>query len=486
MVTDENFDLIKESYNANPELSYDNKTFINSLNFYVRREFGEKITHATIADKLNISTQTLDKILYGCRPFAIEEAKKLVRFYLEIGKDHSNVYELRSRFYYFLLNYYDSEEKVTSLLNELCGSPKNLDLPRISIDAKIIRKTIEKEMFEILKRNKILFLSGSKFSGKTFIGRFFAHHYCSIHNCDIAIWYNCKNDESYNDFINYILLKDPSLNYSTLSIKEKTEKAKNLLNNHSSIVIIDDLEKCIDKISRDQILSFLSFINKSVILIISEREMKNYEKCLYNQDIFTEIRIRPITREEWLEYVKEKSNCDKQIQYKLSIYKNLDEQLFNYFGNGKFPVLTIIEELNRICSMNDIPYENIIKRLEYISKTSDEFLFNSLSHESHCLLVCLSFFSEPIPLSLISKLTGILEVVSMGPSLIQAYIECMNYHFIFEHSLGFSINKNILPIIDNAIKNDPETYETIINNCNLFFHKGPKKQQIDSSAVNEI
>lgn len=469
--------------NFNYELAYENRSFIFKLNDYVGKEFGEEISLSDIAEKLNISKS----IFYGSRAFTIDEAKKLVSFYLEIGKKHSNIFELRSRFYYFLLNYYDNEEKVNTLLNELCGSSKILDLPRISRDAKIIRKSIEKEMSEILKRNKIIFLSGSKFSGKTFIARFFAHHYCSIHNCDIAIWYNCKNDESFDDFINYILLKDTSLDYSTLSLNEKTEKAKKLLNSNASIVIIDDLENCIDEINRDKIISFLSFINNATIIIISEREMKNYKKCLYNQDIFDEIRIRPITREEWHEYVKEKANCDEQIQYKLSIYKNLEEQLFNYFGNGKFPVLTIIEEFNRICSNNfDIPYYDIIKRLEYISKTSDEFLFNSLSHESHCLLVCLSYFSDPIPLSLISELTGIPEVVSMGSCLLYACEECKNYHFLIEHSLGFSINKNILPIIDNAIKNNPKAYGKITNNCNLFFHKGPKKQQLDSSAVNEM
>ena len=445
-----------------------NRQAFDDLRDYLRLKTGKKVKNYEISEQAAISESKFDKILQGKSDFTTTETKRIADYFFELGKDKAELDVLCEKLAFFLYDYYD-QSMVTAYLKKLKGSTnKHSNLPRIAEDAEIIRKETEKEIKESMELNKISFCYGSKNIGKSFIAKIIAHHYYDSDICNVAIWSDCRYINTYDDFLSNILSCVPNLNKSALSISEKEKAIKTFLANNNVILVIDNFVDCIDDKEKDLILLFIAGTQNTKIMIISEKEMKNYKRCLDNQDIFNETKIRPIRKYEWDKYVKNRCKINAKIDKVIKNDSTLSDFIYKYCGNN--PTM-LIEEFNRICKIygsGKKSYAKVEESLQHLETTSYDFLFNNLSKASRYLLITLSSFKTPVSLGVVSKITGIPEASTMTTNLIDAYDECKDYHFITDDETGVSLSATLKTFIEKERINNPE-YQNIIKRIEIYF-----------------
>ena len=452
-----------------------NRTAFDDLREYVAGIIGRKIKNDDIYVQAAMSDSKFSKILKGPNDFTVEEAKKIADIFFELGKDKAELDVLCRKLSIFLSDYYD-ESMVEAYLTKLKrNTNKRSTLPRIAEDAEIIRKATEKEIKESIELNKISFCYGSKNIGKSFIAKIIAHQYYDSNICNVAIWNDCREINTFEAFLSNFVLFIPNLINSDLSISEKEKTVKNFLADNTVILVIDNFDDCIDDKEKDSILLFLAKTQNTKIIIISEKEMKNYKPCLNNQDIFSETKIRPIRKDEWNEYVEIRCKISDQVNEVVKNYPDLIDDLYEYCG--KNPTM-LIEEFNRICKIygsGEKSYSKVEESLQYLGSTSFDLLFKNLTIESRYLLITLSCFKNPVSLDFISKITGIPEASTMATNLIDAYDECMDYHFIIEDDdAELSLRTDLRSVIKKEREKYPE-YQNILKRIEVFYKDINKK-----------
>ena len=452
-----------------------NRGAFNDLREYVSRMIGNKIKNDDIYEQVAMSDSKLSKILNGSNDFTAEEAKKVADYFFELGKDKAEVDILCEKLSIFLYDYFD-ESMVAAYLTKLSGNiTKHSNLPRIAEDAEIIRKTTEKEIKESIELNKISFCYGSKNIGKSFIAKIIAHQYYDSGICNVAIWNDCREINTYEAFLLNILLYIPNLNNSDLAISEKEKTVKSFLAGNTVILVIDNFDSCLDDKDKDRILLFISGTQNTKTMIISEKEMKNYNPCLDNQDIFSETKIRPIQKDEWNEYVR--IRCKNNVQVNTVVQNNLDliDDLYKYCGNN--PTM-LIEEFNRICYIygsGKKSYAKVEVGLQHLGDTAYDLLFKNLPKASRNLLITLSCFKNPVSLTVLSKITGIPKASTKSTNLIDAYDECKDYRFIKEDDEAeLSLSADLRSVIEEEREKYPE-YQNILKRIEEFYKDSNKK-----------
>lgn len=446
----------------------ENRKAFDDLREYLFEKTNSKIKNDDIYAVAAMSDSKLSKILNGTNDFTPMEAKKIADYFFELGKDKAEIDVLCKKLSIFLFDYYD-ESMVEAYLKKLKGSTnKHSNLPRIAEDAEIIRKETEKEIKESMELNKISFCYGSKNIGKSFIAKIIAHHYYDSDICNVAIWSDCRYINTYDDFLSNILSCVPNLNKSALSISEKEKAIKTFLANNNVILVIDNFDDCIDDKEKDLILLFIAGTQNTKIMIISEKEMKNYKRCLDNQDIFNETKIRPIRKYEWDEYVKNRCKINAKIDKVIKNDSTLSDFIYKYCGNN--PTM-LIEEFNRICKIygsGKKSYAKVEESLQHLETTSYDLLFKNLPKASRYLLITLSCFKTPVSLTVLSKITGIPEASTISTNLIDAYDECKDYHFIIEDDEAeLSLSSTFRPVIEKEREKFQE-YQNIIKRIEMF------------------
>lgn len=443
-----------------------NQTAFKELQKYVSKKNGRKVYNYYIYTQAAMSESKFSKILQGQYDFSPTEAKKIADYFFEIGKDKAELDVLCEKLSIFLFDYFD-ESMVTAYIKKLRDSTnKNSNLPRISIDSEIIRKTVEKDIKKSIELDKIIFLYGSKNTGKSFIAKSIAHYYYDSNICNIAVWNDCKEKNTYEAFLSNLLSNVPSLEIFSLSLEEKEKASRKFLSDNSVIFVIDNFEFCMDDNEKEHILSLIAQTQNTKVIIVSEKEMKNYKQCLDMQDIFSEIKIHPITKDEWNEYVKKQSKINTHINDMVKNNPDLPDDLYKYCG--KNPKM-LIEEFNGICKFYERnSYSKVEERLHRLADTSYDFLFNNLSKASRYLLITLSFFKTPVSLGVVSKITGIPEASTMTTNLIDAYDECKDFHFITDDETGVSLSATLKTFIEKERIDNPE-YQNIIKRIENYF-----------------
>ena len=442
-----------------------NRKAFDDLREYLRVKTGNKVKNDEIYNQAIMSDSKFSKILKGEYDFSPTEAKRIADYFFELGKDKAELDVLCEKLAVFLYDYYD-KSMVTAYLKKLRGSTdKNSDLPRISKDAEVIRKTTEKNIKKSIELDKIVYLYGAKKSGKSFIAKSIAHYYYDSDICNVAIWNDCKEKNTFDAFLSNLLSNVPSQEISSLSLDEKEMEAKKFLSTNSAIFVIDNFECCDDN-EKERILTLISETQNAKIILVSEKEMKNYKYCLDNQDIFSEIKIHPIRKDEWDEYVKNQCKIDRQIDEMIKANPEFPDDLYKYCG--KNPTM-LIEEFNRICkNYAQKSYSQVEERLRILSDTSYDLLFNNMPKASRYLLIALSFFKTPVSLEVVSKITGIPEASTMSTNLIDAYDECKDFHFITDDEAGISLRATLRPFIEKERFDNPE-YQNLIKRMEIYF-----------------
>lgn len=458
-----------------------NRKAFDDLREYLRLKTGRKVKNYEIYEQAAMSESKFDKIRRGDYDFSPTEAKKIADYFFELGKDKAELDVLCEKLSIFLYEYYD-ESMAAAYIKKLCrNSNKNSDLPRISKDSQIIRKKTENDIKKSIELDKIIFLYGSKDSGKSFIAKSIAHFYFDSDNCNVAIWIDCKEKKTYESFLSNLLSNAHSVELSSLSLEEKEKAAKKFLSDNNVIFVIDNFEYCNDENEKDHILSLIAETQKAKVIIVSEKEMKNYKQCLDNQDIFSEIKLHPIRKEEWDEYVKNQCKINQQISDMIKNNPMLPDDLYKYCG--KNPKM-LIEEFNGICkNYGKKSYSKVEERLHVLADTSYDLLFNNLPKASRYLLITLSFFKTPVSLQVVSKITGIPEASTMTTNLIDAYDECKDYHFITDDDEGISLRTTLIPVIKRERFENPE-YQKIIKRMEILY-KDFSKEHFQNSEILE-
>lgn len=492
------------------------KTF-KILRHYVSEVADKNLTEidSELALEIGLGEKSIQSICTGNRDFKWGEAKNVTRYFAELCKnqDMANIEVLRKLMYDFLLSYgtldTDAEvtEKVVSdFLISLLGIPMDdadtaskmkagticyNNLPETRYNSDIIRKNLGGEIDKMLKESRVAFLTGFTGNGKSFVASIIARN---IYDCleggsKYAIWIECRKDGTiqFNDFLTGILLAFQIENAGNLSIKEKEDSAKRYLKDNKIILVIDGFENLRSLEDKHAILNFISSImhQDSAFIITCNERLSYYRNIIDYPNRFGEIKVNSFTMEEWKVLLNIYSSFRNDIAEALSTTPEIETYVFNFCKGNPYLMTHVLASVSEKL-LKGIGFNKI--KEDYDLLEIDKKLYNTILNKSirelpdNCklLLVTLSFFVSPVPLSVLGMVSGLGGVdedgnLIEGSGMDVAISACHNLYLI-DHYVSHSSDgiKFFLPdilrtIMNSVLKEKHDYYRDLINRWVAYY-----------------
>lgn len=498
------------------------KTFV-ILRHYVSEISEENLTDIDLklAPEIGLGEKTIQSISRGDRDFKWGEAKKVAKYFETLCKDKDtvNIEVLRKLMYDFLLNYGTldadaevNEKIVTDFLITLLGCPvDNMDtaskikaeaicynnLPENSYNGDIIRKNIVKTIDRTLKEKRIAFLSGFTGNGKSFIASIFVKtlYDCLEDGAKYAIWVDCRKGGAmqFNDFLTRILLAFQIENVGNLSIIDKEDSAKRHLRENRIMLVIDGFENIRTLKDKHAILNFISSTmhRNSIFIITCKERLSYYRDIIESPNRFGEIKINCFTMEEWKILLNIYSSFRNDIAEAVDSTPEIETYVFNLCKGNPYLMTHVLasvsEKILKGISFNKIKED--YELLEIDKKSYNTVLDKSireLSDNCKNLLVTLSFFVSPVPLSVLVMVSG-LEGVDEDGNLIEgsdidvAISDCHNLYLIDRYvpnsgnRIKFFLPDMLRTIMNSVLKEKHNHYLDIVNRWVAYYVEYSKK-----------
>lgn len=377
----------------------------------------------------------------------------------------------------FLSPYFESEPEEDNGENHPAEGYSNI--PQWAHGNMVIRSRYLAEIKKGAAEEQILFLSGFPGTGKSFIAGAAAASYLRdpANDCRYAIWCSStsKSSLTFNDVLTNILNAFHYSNAANLSNNEKVKYAVNCLSREKAVIVIDGFETICASEQRE-ILELLvnSAPRDDLVIVTSDTRFSSFKGMRQHTGHFREITVNKFTYNEWEKLATKLGESQNDILTAMTSWPELTRYVYTLGeGNLKFMLHGLTSAAGKL--LEGISFEKIrtYHLPELVSGSYEialERSFEDLADNDRTLLAALSLFAVPVPLKVLSPISGLGSIDSDGnpqenSALAQSIAKCRDLYLLdCEYSDGkakFSLSM-MQPIMDSELKKNRSRYEDII------------------------
>lgn len=473
-----------------------------TLRNYLKDALDTSVTvlEGDIAQELGLSDKSVQSMSRGNRAFSWVEAKTIAMFLIKQCEKNEDIDKTvcKRLLSAFLLSCAHADQNseadhntVNKLLAPYFGTDSNensrmkhpvngfSNLPQWARGNTIIRNHYLDDIKKGAEANQILFLSGFPGTGKSFIAVAAVDSFTN----DLAggyryvIWNSAtsKTKLSFNDLLTNILNAFHFSNTANLSHSEKVECTVKCLSTERAAIVVDGFEH-IDASEQRDILIFLAdrAPRNDLVIVTSDVRFSSFKDMRQYVGRFHEIEVDKFNYKEWKTLASKLGASQNDILMAMRNCPELIEYIYTLGkGNLKFMLHGLASAAGKLLegiSFDKIKTYHLPDLVSGSYELALERSFEDLADNDRCLLAALSLFAAPVPLNVLSPVSGLGGIDSDGnlqedSVLAKSISKCRDLYLLdSDCSNGratFSLSM-MQPIMDSELKKNRSRYENII------------------------